>query len=705
MDFIFQGFQSTLPVWLYLLIFAACSFFAWWSYSSITGIRKLYRYLLIGLRSSVFFILLALLLNPFFKKETSYFTEPNILVMLDNSASTAIEKRNYQGVKSYQKVLEELNFRDSSTVNFDFFSIGGEPKSISIDELTFNADQTNLSQTVELIKTNSGRAKAAIIISDGIYTEGENPVFEASGIDIPVFTIGLGDTTSQKDVLVESITTNPNGYLNSRHAVEVTVSSKGFRGESFPLQLQKGDEIIMTKTVTPKILNSTQTITFELPLEEEGLQQFKTVIPELLDEWTTKNNVQHFAVNVRDARQQVLSIAFEIHPDVGFIRSLLLHDRRIHLTSRTWLNGNRFIEGTLAFNPDTVDLAIIHGYPSSGLPADVQKAITELAKNVPLIVAATPKFNPRNFESEVSSLPVNASSFWQYSPVSLQAEADTHPILELPTANFEQMPRIFAPIQNLSLAPGAEAIFSSVFQGQPASKPVLAVQQIGNKRAAIFTGYGWFQLGQSPDKQLREFVTRLWLNAVSWTATDPDDQKLEVQPAQTSFSETEPVVVNAYLKNERGEVESQANISISVSSDSMDTKFYSMENLGAGEYQLNLGTLPEGLYSFKAVAKKENRALGTQSGEFAVASSNAEFVNTERNAQLLRQLAQRTGGFYLPFDSLSGFWNQLNEQSILDQTKEIETTFWYPYQHLFWFILVVVLLSVEWIFRKYLSLP
>ncbi|HET6528357.1 MAG TPA: hypothetical protein VFG39_06365, partial [Balneolaceae bacterium] len=220
MDFIFQGFQSTLPVWLYLLIFAACSFFAWWSYNSITGIQKSYRYLLIGLRSAVFFILLALLLNPFFKKETSYFTKPHILVMLDNSASTAIEKRNYGGIESYQKVLNELNFNDSSTVNFDFFSIGSESRPVSVDELTFSADQTNLSQAVGLIKANSAPAKAAIIISDGIYTEGENPVFEAGEVNIPIFTIGLGDTTSQKDVLVKSITSNPNGYLNSHHAVE-----------------------------------------------------------------------------------------------------------------------------------------------------------------------------------------------------------------------------------------------------------------------------------------------------------------------------------------------------------------------------------------------------------------------------------------------------------------------------------------------------
>ncbi|MGD8427531.1 MAG: hypothetical protein PVH63_07855, partial [Balneolaceae bacterium] len=118
MDFIFQGFDSAFPLWVYLLIFAGVSFLSWWSYNSITGIRKIYRYLLIILRTLAFFILLVLLVNPFFKKETNYSQKPSILVMLDNSASTGLEKENYKGIPSYKQVLEELNLTDSSEVRY-----------------------------------------------------------------------------------------------------------------------------------------------------------------------------------------------------------------------------------------------------------------------------------------------------------------------------------------------------------------------------------------------------------------------------------------------------------------------------------------------------------------------------------------------------------------------------------------------------------
>lgn len=707
MDFIFQGFQSSLPVWAYLLIFAGTVFLAWWSYSSVTGIRKSFRYILIGLRSLVFFILLLLLLNPFLKTETPYFEQPNIMVLLDNSESTSIQKSEYQGLESYQDVLDELNLGDSSAVNYDFFSIGNQTASTEINQLSYDADQTNLSEAVRMIRGNQTDANAAVLISDGIYTKGQNPVFESENIEIPVFAIGLGDTTFQQDLLVSSVSTNSTGYMNTEQPVTATISSKGFAGQSFQVQLMKGEEVLSSQTVTPNIENSTEDVAFDLSLDKEGLQQYQIVIPELADEWTGANNTHLFSVDVLDTKQQILSLAFEVHPDVRFLRTLLLQDQNTNLTPRTWINGSRFIEGPLSINPDTVDLAIIHGYPRSGMPNSLQQTLAEIAEQVPLIVVSTPMFDPQRFEQEITALPVSVVGSWDPVPVSISpgVEPTAHPIMELPTITYDRIPPVYAPISNLDNIAGSTLLINSTYQGRAMHKPVLTVQELGNKRMSLFSGFGWFRLNQNSNPQVREFVQQLWLNTVSWTATDPENQKLDVQPAQKSFTGSEPVVINAYLTNERGEVESEATIDISVESDSMDARFYSMENRGAGQYQLDLGTMPEGIYSFEATAKKGNRTIESQRGEFAVARSNAEFLTTARNDQLLRQVAERTGGFYLPYDSVSGFWSQLNERGLLDRTREIETTFFYPYQNIAWFIVVLLLLAGEWIFRKYLSLP
>lgn len=625
--------------------------------------------------------------------------------MLDNSSSTAIKKEHYQGAQSYRNVLNKLQLEDSSSINFDLFLIGSDLKSTPRANPTMDEDQTNLSDAVQFIIENTVNAKAAILISDGIYTQGKNPVFDAAHSPIPVFTIGLGDTTSQKDMVVRSVTAHSSGYLNTNHPVSATISAYGFDNQSFRVNLQKDQEIIASKTITPKSGNSVQNVSFKLPLKKEGLQQFSIVIPQLSGEWTAANNARHFVVDVLDDRQQVLSIAFEVHPDVGFVRSLLLRDQHIQPSPFTWLGGERFIEGPLAINADTIDLAIIHGYPSSGLPESVQQKVAQLAEKVPLIIAATPQFDPRMFSQEIGSLPVQFSAPRQVAPVTLSPANSKHSILELSAIHYDQAPSLFAPVNNLELSAGSEAIFNSKFQGQVTSTPVLTVQQLGNKRRVLFTGFGWYRYQQNENVAFRTFVNRLWMNAISWSATDPNDQNLKVKPEHIPFSETEPVVLTAYLKNERGEMESGAVIDFSVSSTSVDSSFYSMENSGAGEYRLNLGQMPEGVYSFHAVAKKEGRTLGAQTGEFVVARSNAEFMNMERNNQLLQQLALRTGGTYSPFDSISGFWNQLHTQGLLNQTQEVKITFWYPYQHLFWFVIVVILLSAEWIFRKYLTLP
>ena len=707
MDFIFQGFQSALPVWVYLLVFIGTTVLAWWSYSYISGIRTIYRYTLVTLRSAVFFILLLLLVNPFLKTENTYYEKPNILVLLDNSASTSVEKSQYQGVQTYNEVLAQLNFADSSEVSYDFFAVGNETATSSPNALTFDSDQTNLSQAMQVLKGNQSDATAAVLLSDGVYTKGQNPVFETENLNIPLFTIGLSDTTFQKDVLVSSVTSNSTGYINSTQPVNATISSKGFQGQSIQVQLRKEDQIISQQTITPDISNSSIEVSFNLPLEEEGLQQYNIQVPKLADEWTGANNIQRFSVDVKDAKQQILSLAFEVHPDVRVVRSLLLSDQNTNLTKRTWLQDDRFIEGNLSFDPDTVDLAIIHGYPRSGLPNSVQQNLAELTKNVPSIIASTPLFSPQRFEQQLISLPVSVTGSWSYNSVSLTPEAEPtgHPIMELPAVTYDRLPNLSAPIDYIESAPGAQMLFSSAFQGRATQSPLLSVQELGNKRISLVAGYGWYKLKQSQNPQIREFADQLWLNLVSWTATDPENQLLEVRPTQTSFTGSESVVINAFLNNERGEVEADATIDISVSSDSMEAQFYTMENKGGGQYQLDLGTMPEGLYSFEATAQKGDRTLETQSGEFAVAKSNAEFLDISRNDQLLRQLASRTGGEYVPYDSVGGFWSRLDQRGLLDQQQNVRTSFFYPYQHLAWFLAVILLLCGEWVLRKYLSLP
>jgi hypothetical protein len=706
-DFIFQGFQASLPFWVYTLIFICTFLIAWWSYSNVKQIGRIYYYALVSLRSCVFFILLLLLVNPFFKAEDTYFEPANIIVVLDNSSSTQIEKRTYQGSKSYSELLQDLDFAEKSDINFQFFKIGSRIEQTKVGSLTFDQDQTDLSSAIETIRAKQNDTNAALLISDGIYTTGKNPIYETSDISIPVFSIGLGDTTFQKDVLVSSISTNSTGYLNSTQSVKTTINSKGFEGNSIPVHLKKGDEILSEKIIVPKIRNNSQEISFDLQLNQEGLQQYEIHIPTLSNEWTSANNTQRFTVDVQDAKQQILSLALEIHPDVRFVRSLLLKDKNSELINRTWLKGDDFIEGEFTSVTDSLDLAIIHGYPNAGLPAKIKEKLRGIADNIPLIVIASPRFNPQQFQQEITELPVDFTGSEQYGQIALRSVSETseHPIRELPAITYDQLPNLMGPIKNMSTTSYANMLFSSTYRGEPIQTPVIITHELGNKRHIFVTAYNWFHLQQTQNPGIQAFANQLWQNMISWTATDPDNELLDIQPQQDSFSGTEPITIEGYLKNERGQNESEANITISIISDTLANRMYSMENRDDGNYRLSIPPLPEGIYTYEATAQKGDRILDTDRGEFSVSASNAEYIDINRNERLLKQIAENTGGEYMPFDSVDGFWNILEERQLLDRQQKVETNFCYLYQHIGWYILVIIFLCTEWVLRKYLSLP
>ncbi|HKL19120.1 MAG TPA: hypothetical protein VJ905_09125, partial [Halalkalibaculum sp.] len=341
MDFIFQGFQTNLPVWLYLILFLLTTTLSWWSYRDLKSISPIARYSLITLRSLVFLILLALLINPYYRAEETRFEKPEIMVLWDNSESTSITKGSYEGRESYQKVINDLGFRDTTQVSYQAFSMGSNVEPAGLDSLPLNDSRTNIYSGIEAIKNRANDISGAILITDGIFNQGRNPVFESGNVSVPVMTIALGDTVEQKDLVVEEITSNSTGYVETLHQVEARITTNGFAGSNFQVELKKGSETLQRQTVSPVKNRTSHTLNFDLNLEEEGLQQFEISIPSLEGEWTETNNTQPFAIDVLSDKQRILSLAFEIHPDVKAVRSLLLQDENTQLISHTWLGNNK----------------------------------------------------------------------------------------------------------------------------------------------------------------------------------------------------------------------------------------------------------------------------------------------------------------------------------------------------------------------------
>lgn len=562
---------------------------------------------------------------------------------------------------------------------------------------------TDISAPIESVLEMNDDIKAAILISDGVITYGRNPAVNSFNSSIPIYTIGLGDTSYVRDISISNLTTNTTGYTNTNHVIEAEITQTGFEGSAVNVQLFSGEELINEQRVSFETNDQIKPVTFEVPLNDPGLKQFEIRSEPLQDEWTQDNNSRLVSIDVIDSRVRILHVAYTVHPDVKALRGLIESDRNNILYTLTWIGNNRYVEEMPDLDQGEIDLLIVHGVPV----ANIQIPFLDDLSNTPTLFFELGITNSRgNSENNWSNIRlINSNPVTAFQTHLKQSKNNTeHSILELQEINTDDLPSLFSPRRSSNNDPRAEVLFNLVYNGVETTFPGISVFELGNVRRGHVLPWGWFKMAQSTDPAIREFYVDLFSNLVSWTSNNPDDRLLRVIPENRIINTSVNPVLNGFVRNERGEPESNAVIEIQVDGNN-SSGTYNMENTGEGSYELELPKLSEGLYTFTANARKSGRLIETQQGEFLVSNTSSEFSDTNRDDALLRSIANNSGGSHYVYDDLNGFWEELSQAGILSKdTKTIEN-YIFPIRTIYWFLFLILILGSEWFLRKYYSLP
>ncbi|MBM3265416.1 MAG: VWA domain-containing protein, partial [candidate division Zixibacteria bacterium] len=88
---------------------------------------------------------------------------------------------------------------------------------------------TDIGGALDLAKSRSltDRLAGVILLTDGNTTVGRDPLRVAASLEIPVFTIGIGDTLELRDIALTDHRANDIAYVDSRIPVEATLRSQG----------------------------------------------------------------------------------------------------------------------------------------------------------------------------------------------------------------------------------------------------------------------------------------------------------------------------------------------------------------------------------------------------------------------------------------------------------------------------------------------
>ena len=253
--------------------------------------------LLFTLRFLSIFILAFFVLRPYINHVEVLKEQPIILVGVDNSSSLVA-----QSDSSYYKgeFIQQLNnFRAEFEDDFqvELYAFGEQVK--RNPKFDFKDRKTNLSDYLkEMSDIYSNRnVVATVIVSDGIYNSGSNPLYTNYPFNAPLYTLLLGDTTSKKDLELSNISYNDLAFLDNTFPVRTSVLARFCSGETVEVSIWEGD-ILLDKEES--IINNEDELLnfdFKLTANSVGLHNYRIEVKPISGEQNTANNTQNIFID------------------------------------------------------------------------------------------------------------------------------------------------------------------------------------------------------------------------------------------------------------------------------------------------------------------------------------------------------------------------------------------------------------------------
>ncbi len=689
---------------------------------TVPPVARSVRFILAGLRMLGLFLLFFLIGEPLLSLIRRNIEPPVVAVLIDNSRSMTIKDRNGDRQKILTEVLQSSSLKRLSDIGDAHYGLFNGTlhflDSFSLDSLTLSGDATDIATALKKVKEAAGTTniQSILLISDGNVTAGASPLYEAEEVGLPIFTVGIGDTSEQKDVLIRKIITNAITYVGNRVPVHVTVKSSGYAGEHVEVTLRDGGTTLDRKMITLQ----EGTREYQIPLafvpDKEGVHKYTVEVSSLPGELTSQNNRMSFFTKVLKSKMRLLLIAGAPNPDVTFVRRALESDKNIEAKIFIERGQGQFYEGSLSSKVlDESDCLFLIGFPGATSSSSALTAIVDAAntgKGIFFMMSRTVDLGKLQILEPV--LPVS----FQASPergaadefqafLTIPDAEQNNPIIKLPNTSTEIWSKL-APIFKLQIPvrPKPEADVIGQTRLHPAlsgtsADPFFVSRNVNRKKSLALLGYGiWRWKMLSADVPGADVVLEGFLsNAVRWLTTREEDRQVRVQPVKETFAGREPIEFTAQVYDEKFTPIDDAQITITMMHKGQKYDL-TLTPLGSGQYTGSLELLPEGDYKFTATVSLNGKKLAEESGSFSVGGLNAEFLETRMNKPLLQQLAAQTGGKYYDANSLETLPKDIAALTNFKPREIVRAHEIELWNYTWSLTIVVALFAFEWFLRK-----
>ncbi len=654
------------------------------------NLSKTIKSILFALRTTAVTIIAFLLLKPIINTKGQHLENPTIIYLQDVSESVIPDTNEINQFKTEtKKLLDDLKSK-FSVREYSF----GEYLRDSVD-YAFKDKQTNMSEALSKINADwYNRNVGAVVISgDGIFNTGSNPMYVAKQLNVPLYTIALGNTEAKKDLILKDVEYNKIVFLNDLYPLRISIEAKKLKGQSTKLKIFDNGTLIHSETV--KITNDDffKVVVPEAKAKKSGIHRLNLQLDILQGEFSVKNNKKSILFEVIDRKQNVLILANSPHPDIAAINRALKNNKNFEVD---FAQIGRNKKPLSAYN-----LVIMHQLPSmqnSALPE-----IQSIRKNrIPVVWIIGKQSQISKFNTAVNGVKIKIQS---------NSFEGTQGVLNPDFALFELMPetnqigtnappleRPFGKFEGLNTN---ETVFFGKIKDVETRSPLVAfhTDNTGVKNC-IITGEGiWRWRIYDYKTHKNNILFDEWIQkSCRYLSLKADKERFRVK-TENIITENNDVIFYAERYNKSYELVNDDEVKLEIKNSS-DTKLEYTFDKNNRAYKINIGKLAADDYKWKATTHIDGKTA-SKSGEFSISEINSEAQNTQANHQVLLNMSEQTGGKMLLFKDKDKLTELLLQNKGIKPVAHTEKKSYNIIHNKLLFFLILLLLTAEWFMRKY----
>ena len=674
------------PLWFSIfcvLLGAAYSFILYYKEEKFSDVASwlfrtiaIFRFLLVS-------ILAFLLLSPFIKTIFNKVEKPIIIIAQDNSSSILLNKDSIFYKNEYLDQLKTLKSSLEENYVVKTYTFGENLEEGS--KIDFSKKISNLSNAFDELnnKFYNRNVGALILASDGIFNQGSNPIFNSS-IDFPIYTIALGDTSIQRDIILKEALHNKLTFLGNQFPIEIAAEAFQCSNQNAQLTItHNGNELFSKKyDINMDLFTINEKVLFDA--EEVGVQHYRISLSTIKGEISYVNNVKDIYIEVLDGRQNILILSNAPHPDVKALRLGIESNENYNVTN---LLISEFEGNTAPFS-----LVIIHQI-SNNISPSLKKLIESDISTLYILgnQTAISKFNRLNLGLIIAN---SRNNFNEILP-SVTNNFPLFTLSENTLKNINLMPPVIGPFGAYQLKTNGYVLINQKIGNVETENPLLVFFQNNEKKSAIFAAEGiWKWRMQDFLKNKNHIAFNELINkTIQFLSVKEDKSKFRIV-TKNNYSENEEINFTAELYNDSYELVNKPEIKIDLFEEN-GGHFNFIFNRTSSSYMLNAGILPSGYYTYKAKVKFGIKDY-VETGKFQIKPLLLEANNTIANHQLLQNIAQKFAGKLFYPEQMEGISKAINTHndiaSIIYEEQDLK-----EFISLKWiFFVLLTLISVEW---------